>query len=52
VQRIYNQVKDKPLAIIEHSIQQGTDGSGAAMNSQPIEVLWTGNHDRPHYDRT
>jgi dolichol-phosphate mannosyltransferase len=46
VQRIYNQLKDKPLAIIEHSIQQGSDGSAAA-----IEVLWTGNHDRPGHDR-
>jgi hypothetical protein len=51
VQRIYNQVKDKPLAIIEHSIQQGSDGSAVALNSQPIEVLWTGNHDRPGHDR-
>jgi dolichol-phosphate mannosyltransferase len=52
VQRIYNQVKDKPLAIIEHSIQQGSDGSAVTLNSQPIEVLWTGNHDRPGHDRS
>ena len=52
VQRIYNQLKDRPLAIIEHSIQQGSDGSTAAMSSQPIEVLWTGNHDRPGHDRS
>jgi glycosyltransferase involved in cell wall biosynthesis len=52
VQRIYNQVKDKPLAIIEHSIQQGTDGGATAMSDQPIEVLWTGNHDRLQNDRS
>jgi dolichol-phosphate mannosyltransferase len=52
VQRIYNQLKDKPLAIIEHSIQPGSDGSVAVMNSQPIEVLWTGNHDRLGHDRS
>lgn len=48
VQRIYNQVKDRPLAIIEHSIQQGFDSDAVTRNGQPIEVLWTGNHDRSH----
>ena len=27
LQRIYNQLKDKPLAIIEHSISQETQGA-------------------------
>lgn len=44
IQRIYNQLKDKPLAIIEHSIQQGFEGNSAPLSNQAIEVLWIGDH--------
>ena len=48
IQRIYNQLKDKPLAIIEHSIQQGLEGNSAPLSSQPIEVLWIGDRAKSH----
>ncbi len=45
IQRIYNQLKDKPLAIIEHAISQHQ--GGALMKSELIEVLWTGDRNEP-----
>jgi polyisoprenyl-phosphate glycosyltransferase len=48
IQRIYNQLKDKPLAIIEHSIQQGFEGNSAPSSNQAIEVLWIGDHAKSH----
>jgi len=43
IQRIYNQVKERPLAIIEHHIARPDEIEGGA---QAIEVLWVG-CDRP-----
>jgi dolichol-phosphate mannosyltransferase len=47
LQRIYNQLKDKPLAIIEHSISQESQGDAIA-DKRPIEVLWAGDHGDQH----
>lgn len=47
LQRMYNQLKDRPLAIIEHSISQEGQ-SDAIANKRPIEVLWTGDHGNQH----
>jgi dolichol-phosphate mannosyltransferase len=49
VQRIYNQVKDKPLAIIEHSISQG-HGDSPVTGEAAIEVLWAGEHTKLQSD--
>lgn len=46
LQRIYNQVKDKPLAIIEHSISQPSQNIGIC-GKPSIEILWVGDHSRP-----
>jgi glycosyltransferase involved in cell wall biosynthesis len=43
LQRMYNQLKDKPLAIIEHSISQKPQGD-VTTTKRPIEVLWAGDH--------
>lgn len=45
VQRIYNQLKDRPLAIIEHSISQPFQDKAVA-GKPSIEILWAGEHNK------
>jgi len=40
INRIYNQVKERPLAIIEHSVRAG--GPSSPDTHDNVEVLWTG----------
>jgi polyisoprenyl-phosphate glycosyltransferase len=43
INRIYNQVKERPLAIIEHSVHKPVAGQpGFAEMVNRVEVLWTG----------
>lgn len=42
INRIYNQVKERPLAIIEYSFQKETLPPGQPASEQGIQVLWTG----------
>jgi dolichol-phosphate mannosyltransferase len=49
IQRMYNQLKDRPLAIIEHSISQPPQG-GTVMKNEPIEVVWVGGRSKPRAD--
>jgi dolichol-phosphate mannosyltransferase len=48
IQRIYNQLKDRPLAIIERSVSQPTPDTAAKQ--RPIEVLWAGEHPESQYE--
>jgi dolichol-phosphate mannosyltransferase len=42
IQRIYNQLKERPLAIIEHAIIPPQQAGSATPTHAPIEVLWVG----------
>jgi polyisoprenyl-phosphate glycosyltransferase len=43
INRIYNQVKERPLAIIEHSVQKGVMADETRpQETSRVEVLWTG----------
>jgi polyisoprenyl-phosphate glycosyltransferase len=43
INRIYNQVKERPLAIIEHSVHKPVAGQlDLAETDNRVEVLWTG----------
>ena len=42
IQRIYNQVKERPLAIIEERVATPVEGAGPP--AEAIEVMWIGDH--------
>jgi hypothetical protein len=52
ITRIYNQVKERPLAIIEHSLCKEVGNERGSLDAvTKIEVLWTGEtvtSDPPH----
>lgn len=48
IQRIYNQLKERPLAIIEHQISQPQDDGSRQTPPGTLEVLWIGRPDDNH----
>lgn len=45
ISRIYAQVKERPLAIVEHRLL--SDARSATHEDEPVEVLWTGRTNAP-----
>jgi glycosyltransferase involved in cell wall biosynthesis len=49
--RIYNQVKERPLAVIEHRLYKGSEVDREPSEMlEKIEVMWTGDHIPTHYN--
>jgi polyisoprenyl-phosphate glycosyltransferase len=42
IHRIYNQVKERPLAIVEYKLQKGASLAGKSKLDEEIEVVWAG----------
>ena len=50
INRIYNQVKERPLAIIEYRFQRTSPSHETLSSDEAIEVLWTGRTERDVFE--